>query len=115
MSSPREKLPLNSPLMNRTPRAERAFDSWGEASFRRTTVFADAIPRYSAVTSRENLPAVVETSALFFWSWPPTHAGRRAARIANRRALPRRFILPNRTENGRFRIPVTDGDRLGDC
>src|SRR6266508_5228987 len=92
MSAPREKLPRTSPLANRTPRAERVLESCGEERRRRTTVLPEAIPRYSAVTSSENLPAIVWTSVLFFWSWAGSSVERRTARSPIPRGLERRFI-----------------------
>ena len=65
MSAPREKLPRSSPLTKRdSPGRQRPWKAAGDESRRRTTVLPEAIPRYSAVTSSGNLPAVVWTSVL---------------------------------------------------
>jgi hypothetical protein len=53
----------------------------------------EAIPRYSAVTSRVNLPAGVDTSVSFFWDWAGRLAQRRSARSPGPRVLERLFML----------------------
>src|SRR5260221_10897989 len=103
MSAPREKLPRTSPLTKRAPRAASAFVSSAEESRRRTTVLPAAIPRYSAVTSRENLPTGVLTSVVCCCA--ESAPGRAAARAPAASRVARRLILLPRTGVARPSIP----------
>src|SRR5437879_5604852 len=103
MSAPREKLPRTSPLTKRAPRAASAFVSSAEDRRRRTTVLPEAIPRYSAVTSRENLPTGVLTSVACFCA--ERAAGRQTARAPAASRVTRRLILLPRTGRARRSIP----------
>src|ERR1700682_5055876 len=103
MSAPREKLPRTYPLTKRTPRGASAFVRSAEDSRRRTTVLPEAIPRYSAVTSRENLPTEVLTSVACFCA--ESAAGRQTARAPAANRVTRRLILLPRTGVARPTIP----------
>src|SRR5215471_17394039 len=111
ISSPFEKLPRSSPETKRTPRAESALESCGEESRSRTTVLPEAIPRYSAVTSKGNLPAGVETSVSFFWAWADRARGSRTARIPEVKARLGAFILPSEPKRAGAAFPAGTGSR----